>query len=489
MISRRGMLAGLLAGVAGPVWGEAAGFAPGSPDWPRPVRRPVRLSASEKLVEAARLGGVTGFVVADVATGEVLEAFGETVALPPASVSKAVTAVFALERLGPAHRFATQVMAVGTIADGVLDGDLLLVGGGDPTLDTDHLGDLVAALAATGLRQVTGRFVAVTGALPALDRIAADQPDHVGYNPGVSGLNLNFNRVHFEWRRAAGDWVIAMDARAERFVPRVTMARMAVAPREVPLFTLEVRPGVEDWTVASAALGDGGSRWMPVRQPAVYTAEVFRTLCAEQGIVLPQGEVVRALPAGARRIVERVSPPLADVVRDMLRFSTNLTAEAMGLTATGAGTLRGSGAVMTAWAGRRLGIDARFVDHSGLHGASRVTAGAMLTALIAADRAGMPLRGLLRDVGMRDAKGLVIEGHPVKVRAKTGTLNFVSGLAGFILPPAGRALTFAIFSADAARRGALAMDDREDPEGGQEWTGRARALQAQLVGRWAAAFG
>jgi len=90
---------------------------------------------------------------------------------------------------------------------------------------------------------------------------------------------------------------------------------------------------------------------------------------------------------------------------------------------------------------------------------------------------------------MRDAKGLVIEGHPVKVRAKTGTLNFVSGLAGFILPPAGRALTFAIFSADAARRGALAMDDREDPEGGQEWTGRARALQAQLVGRWAAAFG
>jgi len=484
------MVAGLLAGAAGgalgtgwPVWADGPAASP------RPVRRPSPPGTTERLVEQARLGGVTGFVVADAATGRILESRDADVPVPPASVVKAITAIYALDRLGAGYRFATRVMRVGEIGGPVLSGDLVLAGGGDPVLDTDQLGDLVASLALTGIRRVTGRFLAVAGALPQLDRIAADQPDHVGYNPGLSGLNLNFNRVHFEWRRAAGDWVIAMDARAERFVPRVTMARMAVAPREVPLFTLEVRPGVEDWTVASAALGDGGSRWMPVRQPAVYTAEVFRTLCAEQGIVLPQGEVVRALPAGARRIVERVSPPLADVVRDMLRFSTNLTAEAMGLTATGAGTLRGSGAVMTAWAGRRLGIDARFVDHSGLHGASRVTAGAMLTALIAADRAGMPLRGLLRDVGMRDAKGLVIEGHPVKVRAKTGTLNFVSGLAGFILPPAGRALTFAIFSADAARRGALAMDDREDPEGGQEWTGRARALQAQLVGRWAAAFG
>ena len=489
MISRRGMLAGLLAGVAGPVWGEAAGFAPGSPDWPRPVQRPVRLSASEKLVEAARLGGVTGFVVADVATGEVLEAFGETVALPPASVSKAVTAVFALERLGPAHRFATQVMAVGTIADGVLDGDLLLVGGGDPTLDTDHLGDLVAALAATGLRQVTGRFVAVTGALPALDRIAADQPDHVGYNPGVSGLNLNFNRVHFEWRRAQDDWAIAMDARAERFVPPVKMARMAVVVREAPLFTLAVSPGVEDWTVARGALGQDGSRWLPVRQPGVYVAEVFQTLARAQGIDLPRAEVVAQVTDGARRLVEHRSAPLTEVLRDMLRFSTNLTAEAVGLASSEAGTLHGSGAVMTGWAARRLGIAARFVDHSGLEGDSRVTALDMMRALRTADRGGVPLRGLLRNMGVRDDKNRVIEGHPAKVRAKSGTLNFVSGLAGFIEPQSRRDLCFAVFSADVPRREALALAYRDDPEGGQAWTKRARALQSQLVRRWAEAYG
>ena len=80
----------------------------------------------------------------------------------------------------------------------------VLAGGGDPTLQTDQLGDLVARLAGTGVRGATGRFLHWAGALPRIDRISDDQPDHVGYNPAISGLNLNFNRVHFEWKRAAG---------------------------------------------------------------------------------------------------------------------------------------------------------------------------------------------------------------------------------------------------------------------------------------------
>lgn len=480
VITRRMMVAGLLAGVAAPVRAEDLGTI-------RPRRRPDPASVSLGLVEAARLGGVTGFVVADAVTGRVLQASRADVAVPPASVAKVVTAMFALAKLGPAHRFVTQVMAVGPIRDGVLDGDLMLAGGGDPTLDTDHLGDLAASLAATGLRRITGRLLAATGALPTIERIAADQPDHVGYNPGLSGMNLNFNRVHFEWKRAQGDWALAMDARAERFVPPVRMARIAIVPREVPLFTLAVSDGREDWTVAGAALREDGSRWLPVRQPGVYTAEVFVTLCAAQGIALPTAEIVGAPPAEARRIVEHWSAPLSDILQGMLRFSTNVTAEAVGLTASGAGSLRGSGAVMRGWAARELGMNAQFADHSGLGSTSRVTAQDVLGALLAGRGSG--IAGLLRDVGVRDDKGAVIEGHPVTVRAKSGTLNFVSGLAGFISPPSGRDLCFAIFSADVARREALVIADREDPEGGVGWTRRARTLQGQLIRRWAEAYG
>lgn len=132
---------------------------------------------------------------------------------------KALTAAYALDRLGAAHRFETRVLATGPVVGGVVQGDLLLVGSGDPVLDSDMLGDLAARLAAQGIRGVRGRYLAWGGALPALEQIDAEQPEFVGYNPALAGLNLNFNRVNFEWARAAQGWKLTMDARAERLCP------------------------------------------------------------------------------------------------------------------------------------------------------------------------------------------------------------------------------------------------------------------------------
>jgi D-alanyl-D-alanine carboxypeptidase/D-alanyl-D-alanine-endopeptidase (penicillin-binding protein 4) len=354
-------------------------------------------------------------------------------------------------------------------------------------LQTDQLGDLVARLAAGGLRGISGRFLWWDGALPRIDRISPDQPDHVGYNAALAGLNLNFNRVNFEWKRAGGDWSVQMDARGERFLPLVDMARMRVERREAPLFTYARGETREDWTVASAALGDGGSRWLPVRLPGLYVAEVFRTLARAQGIDLPEGAATAALPVAAE-LARADSEPLTEVLRDMLRFSTNITAEAVGLSASGAGSLAASAAAMTQWARAAFGIGAEFADHSGLGGGSRITAADMVAVLLRAHAQGRGLKPILRDVGMRDEAGKVIEGHPVRVLAKSGTLNFVSGLAGHIVPPTGRELVFAIFSGDPARRDAVPVADREDPPGAEGWTRRARRLQGQLISRWAGLY-
>ncbi len=79
--------------------------------------------------------------------------------------------------------------------------------------------------------------------------------------------------------------------------------------------------------------------------------------------------------------------------------------------------------------------------------------------------------------------------HPVKVAAKTGTLNFVSGLGGFLTTVDGTDLAFAIFTADVDRRATIPRALRERPEGARNWNRRSRKLQRTLIERWGSLYG
>lgn len=86
------------------------------------------------------------------------------------------------------------------------------------------------------MTRVMGRFLCWRGALPYAEEIEPSQLDHLGYDPAVSGLNLNYNRVHFEWRRVSGNWQTTMDARTDDRVPPVSMARVRIVDRGSPVF-------------------------------------------------------------------------------------------------------------------------------------------------------------------------------------------------------------------------------------------------------------
>ena len=457
----------------------------------RPTDRPstIRIASvpdPERIIAEAGLAGMAAFAVADATTGEILEVHEPDLPLPPASALKAITAVYALDALGAQHTFTTRLVATGPVSNGRVQGDLVLMGGGDPVLGTDDLAEMARRLREAGVQGVTGRFLVWGGALPYVRTIDAGQPDHVGYSPAVSGLNLNFNRVHFEWRRQNGAYTVTMDARTATHRPAVSVARMRVVDRSLPVYTYE-GGGTDNWTVARGALGDRCARWLPVRNPTAYAGDVFRTLARAQGVTLPAAQEVSGQPQGTA-LVTHNSPALAVILRDMLKFSTNLTAEAVGLAATYArgsrvGQLGASGAMMSAWTRDALGINARFVDHSGLGDASRVTAGQMARAL-ASLRPDGPLRALLKDIPMTNSNGDRIPNPPVEVVAKTGTLNFVSALAGYARTREGRELSFAIFAADTATRAGLSQADRERPQGARGWNGRAKRMQQRLLQRW-----
>lgn len=492
-MSRRALLGGLAAAGLGQMAFAQSAQAPLVSL--RPVGRTADLLKTYQapLAHLVAQSGVTGHIsaqVADVRTGLVLESHNPLRALPPASVAKALTACYALDVLGPGYHFETRVLGTAPVVNGRLDGDIILAGGGDPTLDTDSIASIARRLRdEAGLTEVTGRFLIWSGALPTLTGIDPEQPEQVGYNPGLSGLNLNFNRVHFEWKRAGNGYAVTMDARSETLRPDVRTARMTVEPRSHPIYTYADAGTYDNWTVARGALGNAGARWLPVRKPALYAAEVFQIMARANGIVLKSGERIDALPSGITPLVTHESLPLRVILRDMLKYSTNLTAECVGLTATRkragqVATLRESAAAMNGWARETLGmLSPELVDHSGLGDDSRLSARDMVIALIAA-RKTMGIKPLLKEHPMRTEDRKIIEDHPVKVHAKTGTLNFVSGLGGFIDLPDGTELAFAYFSADLPRRDALTREQRENPPGGAEFNTRSRSLQERMLERW-----
>ena len=434
----------------------------------------------EAILARSGLAAVSGFAVVDLdGDGTLLEGHDPDGGRPPASVAKLFTTLYAREALGTDFRFRTRLLAAGPVEGGVLRGDLVLEGGGDPVLDTDRLGRLVAALTAAGIQRVEGRFVVAEGALPFAADVARDQPEDAGYNPTVSGLNLNFNRVELRW--APGQAPSFGAPGQKRLVP---VSCIAGGVAEGPI-RHRFEDGREVWSLPAARVRGTGIDWLPVRAPAAYAGEVFAGLAGQAGLALGPAVVV-ARSEGAEVAVSD-SLPLDRILRDMLRFSTNLTAEVVGLRASQArgvapDGIAASAAAMGAWARGRFGLpDASFFDHSGLGDLSRVAPSEMVAVLRRADG----LAPMLRPRALAATEHEPVDPR-ITVAAKSGTLFFASGLAGYLTGE--RRLAFAIFAADAERRAAIRPEERARPAGSKAWTARARAQQQALLRRWAAVY-
>ncbi len=483
-ITRRRLLAmsaaALSAGVAKAAGPVQVPVPPLRPDYVPPKPK----QAFEKMIDEARLDGKTGFYVMDVNSGEVLQEHKAHIGLPPASVVKALTALYAIDVLGGEHRFETKILGTGYLDGGTLNGDLILCGGGDPELTTDGLGDLSKQLVELGVTSITGKLLVWGASLPFSDRIDRNQPEHVAYNPAISGIMLNRNRIRFEWVRKSGGYDLNLDARSGRYTADVTVAKISAEERMGTVYTYNDLGGTDGWSVAKAALGKGGARWLPTRQPLAYAGEVFRAVADQNGLILPEAEIVESLPDESFIMAKRESPTLAKILKDMLKYSYNLTAESVGMAATAKRLGRpvsyvNSAKEMNRWTRERFGVSGiEMRDHSGLGDSSRIAPNSLAT-LLADPWSRETLVPLIK------LKAVGLANGTVKKWAKTGTLHYASGLAGYVEMPNGRLLSFAIFSVDFDRRTRADLKGSERPPGAKSWAQRARHLQNRLINHWA----
>ncbi len=396
--------------------------------------------------------------VRDAGTNEVVVDLGSDTPRSPASTIKVLTTFAALDVLGPAYTWKTRAYAVGRVEYGVLHGDLYLVGGGDPYMTDERWWSFVQGLRERGIARITGDVVIDnTYFAPITDsRADFDAQPFRSYNVLPDALMVNFQSSRF-----------TVNPFGQRSRPQIVVTPL---PANLELKN-EIRLGTGRCNAA-----DGGIVFdMPDRTDpnklvvrgvfpvacgvysvnrAIMTAPdyaygTFRAMWTQAGGAIDGAARLAPLPKEARLLFEYESLPLTEIIRLVNKFSNNVMARHLLLTlgvdgfgppATGD---RGRNA-MRAWLARR-GIHASgFVleNGSGLSRTERVTArglGEMLdvawhSPFMPEFAASLPLSAT--DGTLRNRFNS--PGMHGRIRLKTGRIDDVSALAGFVNAASGR---------------------------------------------------
>jgi D-alanyl-D-alanine carboxypeptidase/D-alanyl-D-alanine-endopeptidase (penicillin-binding protein 4) len=420
------------------------------------------------LLNARTKTGRWGALVVSLTRGDTLFAQGAGDAVTPASTMKLFTAALALERLGPDHTFSTDLLRDGVVSpDGTLRGNLYVRGDGDPGLSDRFIRGgagapvdvLAGMLVATGVRRIAGDVVGDASAFESRRIPSGWSASNLGsyYAAPFSALSLNENLllVSVAPGRSGQRATVGIEP-ASRGVQLTGSVRTVRGSRSrVVIRRVSDRQIAVSGTIGAAS---GSRRWSAVMDdPARFTAGALVAALERAGVTVDGDVRTGAAPSTATPITGLPSPRVAQLVSVMNRESVNHYAELLYRNAARGPQRQGIGSADAAFdqlqrfLRDRVRGDAGGVfatDGSGLSTLDRVTPRAMVQLLryandapwSAAFHASLPVAGesdLLRHrMRLTAAQG--------NLHAKTGTLNDVVGLAGYVRAVNGELLAFSL---------------------------------------------
>ena len=479
VLARRPQLSATLAVVL-------ASFVPPSPSAraagpavvPAEAAKPTLAGQIDLLLENPVLAGATvGVHVVDLETGKALYSRGADVPLNPASNVKLLTTAAALVALGPEHRYATRLLrGDGALSGSVISGDVYLEGSGDPNLVTEDLVAIAAELHARGIRRITGG-VTVDNTRFDKDELPPgfDQKDELASYRAPSGAaSVNFNT--FVVRAAPGAKV--GDAALVGLDPptggvALTNTATTVVGHQAKLFA-DVEPDRTGVKIEiRGTIGEGASPTTyryPIVDPSRNAGEVLLFALKQQGIKLGRKTVkVGPAPRDARSLATHFSEPLSSLIRSVNKFSNNFMAEQVFKTLSPAG----SPATFADAAARErkvlesLGVvleGARLTNGSGLYDTNRVSP-SQLTRLLEVMYADFRYRAdFLASLAVMGVDGTtrsrLAETDAARwARVKTGTLDGISALSGYVGARGRAPIVFSVMFNALPRGGTAAARD------------------------------
>lgn len=405
--------------------------------------------------------GTQGVLVRSLATNTTLYEHNADTLLVPASNQKLLVSAVALEKLGPDFTYRTGVYALGKIDKGVLSGDLILKGGGDPVLETADLTNLAKQVKAAGINSVKGDVIADDSMFDTQRLGWGWSWDGLPYyySAEISALNLNRNTVSvfvYPAKTAGAQAEVKIIPNTEYLTIENTSVTGPKDSRNTiwidrPLGQNVIRVG------GSIAVGTVVTRRVApvtISEPQLYAGCVFADELEKQGIDVAGSVKAGTAATEAKPLCTHTSPPMSQILRLLNKPSDNLVAEVLlktlGAVVNGKGS-SGSGADVEKEVLKGFGLDMSalsIVDGSGLSKHNCISPRnivTLLTYMKTAENAdvfvdSLPIAGVDGTLAYR-MKGTSAEKN---VRAKTGTLAKVVSLSGYVTTKSGERLVFSI---------------------------------------------
>ncbi len=396
-----------------------------------------------------------GICVYDLKNDTVIYARDARKLLVPASNLKIITTSAALQLLGSDHRFTTRLIRIGSHEDGVIDGDIMLIGSGDPTLGVDQINRLIENMKKAGVKRITGNILinddyftdlALSGNSFTFERLPVGWSWHyldARYGAEISALNFNENSVTVAIRHEIGDSMVTVSIRPETDYVRL-VNRMTVKEGEDSIIVYRLPESNTIYVGGGVKAGRRKDIPVAVKDPALLAGNYFLASMKKSGIEVNgiAARYSRGIQSGEVKWVtidSVLSPSLLDILRRTNVESVNLYAEtlikSLGARFYGEGTFNKGLIVIRAFLSQ-CGVDTANVslwDGSGLSRHNLLAPVHMVQVLRYMYRTSnrevlmalLPLTG----EGTLEYRFKNFEGS---LRAKTGSIHAVSCLSGYL---------------------------------------------------------
>ncbi len=384
--------------------------------------------------------------------------------LLPASVMKIVTTAAALHYLSPEYRFKTLFMHTGQRQGDVIQGDLIIRGGGDPRLSTEQLWRIATQIKASGINEITGDLIVDAHFFDTYDRAPSWEIERTqkAYDAKLAALSLNFNTISVHLQPSQiGDLVRTW---LEPATPYIQLQNTAKTIQRGKTIVSAYRSSEESvGTVDLFVRGKlpVGSQEKVIRlnidNPIRYAAETFKAILQQTGVKIEGVTKISYKPVAGHELYYHLSDPLSLILKELNTFSNNFMAEQIlkTIAAEKAGTpgSHENGLKLVEEFLQLSHVNTQGVilqDGSGLSRKNRMTTQAItdvLSSLYSRFDIGPDFVTALRVMGADGVLSQRLAKSPARgqIRAKTGTLNRVSTLAGYVATPHGKVFAYAIF--------------------------------------------